>query len=183
LQDYSRALQLDGNSVGAHLGNGSVLLAKKDFANALPELQQATQLKPSVEWQSRFSGCSGVLSVQVMSGWTLGFSWVACWSSGKAFAKVLFGKQDGTVTEVGAHGISVQLQRAAVVLQCCGVVFLVFVKIAEMNVRFRIGRIQRSRYSVLFFRTFEIRRMVESGAETKVTNSESGPGLQFMEFR
>ncbi len=101
----------------------------------------------------------------------------------QGICKILFGKQDGTVTEVGARGISVQLQRAAVVLQCCGVVFLIFVKIAEMNVRFRIGRIQRSRYSVLFFRTFEIRRMVESGAETKVTNfGVRVQGLQFMEF-
>src|SRR5258706_10269895 len=48
LMEYSIALELDGNSAEAHLGTGKVLLAKKDFANAVSELKQAADLGPSV---------------------------------------------------------------------------------------------------------------------------------------
>ena len=84
---------------------------------------------------------------------------------------------------MGGGGIFVQLQSAAVVLQCRSMVLLIFVQIAEVNVRFRVGRIQRSRYSVFFFRAFEIRRMVKSGTKTKMANFGVGvQGLQFVEF-
>ena len=75
---------------------------------------------------------------------------------GNGVGKIFLGEQGFSGAKVCRGGIFVQLQGETVFLQCRGVVLLECMKITEMKVRLRIGRIELSRNAKFLPRAFEI---------------------------